>query len=61
MFVLHLTRNNAFTREMAEEIASCGSNCDPVTVHGFRVMGTLGVGFNCLGEVAAECEFKFLR
>lgn len=50
-----------FTREIAEEIASYVSNSDLVTVHGLKVMGTLRVWFNCLGEVAAECGFKSLR
>lgn len=50
-----------FTREVAEEITSCVSNSDLVTVHGLRVMGTLGVGFNCSGEVAAERGFKLPR
>lgn len=49
-----------FTREMAEEIASSISNSDPVTEHGLKVMGTLGVGFNYLGGVTAECGFESL-
>lgn len=48
-----------FTKEMAEEVASCGSNSDLVTVHGFRVMGPWEVGLTALEEWLQNTDFIF--
>lgn len=48
-----------FTREMAEEVASCGSNSDLVTVHGLRVMGPWELGLTALVKWLQNMDLSF--